>query len=83
MNTGVLDQIIDLADQLTMDERVLLIERLKHKGTAKTIVRLGGSWAKYQIDSDEVENALDTLRAERQAATERTLRQINGDFDDD
>lgn len=66
MSVALLDQIIDLADQLTVDERVLLIERLKQKDTAKTIVRLGGSWAKYQIDSDEIETVLETLRAERQ-----------------
>lgn len=83
MSATLLDQIIDMADQLTVDERVLLIERLKHQHTAKTIVRLGGAWTKYQLDSDEVESILDSLRAERQASFERTLRQIDGDFDDD
>lgn len=34
-------------------------------------------------DSDEVKNALDSLRTERQDSFERTLRQIDGNFDDD
>lgn len=81
MNSAVLEQIIELANQLTPEERDSLVARLQTPKRLPKIVRLGGSWTPYWIGDSEDFDAM--LKIEREKSLDRTLRQIEGDFSED
>jgi hypothetical protein len=81
MSAAVLERIIELADQLTPEERALLVARLQSPIRKRSVVRLGGSWTQYWIgDSDDFDSL---LKSERERSLERTMRQIEGNFAED
>lgn len=83
MSASLLEELIELAEQLTPDERETLIEHLKHlkPREQRNILPLRGAFLPYlEGEVGDLDDVEDWLENEHQQSVERLFRQLDGDF---